>query len=121
MTITGSGFDDTDQILLNGDMLSNVTFVSATELEVILPVRPLGSYSLNVLVDDNGFAGRDVSTDIDYILRVDNVFPRQASRMGGQRVTITGAGFHEDLTIVNVGETNCVVDSVTNTQVRFTH
>ena len=120
VTITGSGFTNTDTIMLGNEALSNnVTFVSATQYEALLPVRSQGVYALNVRVDASGYATRSVNTDITYTLRVDNVFPRQASLMGGQKLTITGSGFHDDMTTVMVGESECEVDDISSTQVRY--
>lgn len=52
-------------------------------------------------------------------LRITNVFPLQGSIQGGTTLTITGSGFgtNDSLVDVNVGDLQCDVKSVTNTQV----
>ncbi|VDH99664.1 Hypothetical predicted protein, partial [Mytilus galloprovincialis] len=60
--------------------------------------------------------------EIEYLLKVTNVFPKSGSLFGGTRVTITGVGFstNESLTEVKVGDTDCDVDSASNTVIECT-
>ena len=48
-----------------------------------------------------------------------NVYPLRGSLQGGTKLTITGAGFgtNESLVDVSVGDFTCDVDSVQNTQI----
>ena len=74
-----------------------------------------------IIVFTNSFLFHySVDTSIVYRLRVLNVFPRQGSLMGGQKLTITGEGFSTTgLNDVTLGDSACVEESATNTQVHI--
>jgi hypothetical protein len=52
-------------------------------------------------------------------LKITNVYPLQGSLLGGTKLTITGSGFGTDdnAVVVKIGDVNCEILSLTNTQI----
>lgn len=52
-------------------------------------------------------------------LSVTNVYPLSGSLQGGTRLTVTGSGFGDNSSLVevDVGDVSCDVESVTNNQI----
>jgi hypothetical protein len=46
LTINGSGFDSSTQVLINEQLCSQVQYISATQLTVTTPALAIGAYSL---------------------------------------------------------------------------
>ena len=60
MTIGGTGFAD-DDVVMVGDVEATVESVTTTEIVVTLPGMEQGTYALNVMIDDSGYALRRYS------------------------------------------------------------
>ena len=91
-----------------------VTSVTDTEVQASFDDIPAGFYHLQVSLLDVGNALNDNSVStIKSAGSVDSISPSEGSILGGQEVTITGAGFHRvENTMVQIGDTPCEVTSV---------
>lgn len=110
VTVTGQGFQPGATVRLDNQYL-DTTYISATQLSVVLPALPSGNYRLKVL-NPNGLEG-EIVAGITYsgptVLRVE---PREASPAGGDIVTLVGAGFDSDTQVTVGGLTASIVQVV---------
>jgi len=119
ITITGTGFGTSASVLhpvrVNGKPAPHSTY-GDTEIKVVLPANPPGTYPLVVSTAVGNATG---SADITYTLRVDNVYPTSGSQDGGTDITITGEGFstNKEENLIHFGTAKCEVLSATTTQV----
>ncbi|XP_060573258.1 fibrocystin-L-like isoform X2 [Ruditapes philippinarum] len=120
LTIAGSSFTSTQGNVYLGKVVGTVASWTDSQIEVDVTDVPAGTHELKVETS-NGVA-TDGSGDIPTVtvdLSITNVFPLQGSLLGGTKLTITGTGFgnNETLIDVKIGEVNCLTETVTDTQI----
>src|SRR5206468_2380527 len=99
-TVLGSGFQPGATVRVGGAAATAVTVVSATKLTARTPAHVAGV--ADVTVSTPGGSSLKASADrYTYLKRptVTFVSPRSGSRVGGTKVTITGAGFVAGATV----------------------
>ncbi|XP_067951959.1 fibrocystin-L-like, partial [Watersipora subatra] len=118
LIISGTGFGSSiSDVSIGYGNAADVTEWIDTEIVVVMPSLDLGSYTLLVSTD-SGYA--DLSTNsipkIVYRLEITDISPRLTSKYGGSKHTITGFGFGENSTAIDVkiGPVACEVETVTN-------
>ncbi|XP_072303332.1 fibrocystin-L-like [Eucyclogobius newberryi] len=106
LTIEGSNLgarDDGSAVLVGGEACVVLTWTQ-TNITCLLPVLPPRLHHINVQVQNNGNArmsdGENAS--IEYILEVHSVSPLVGSLMGGTKLTVTGAGFGQNASDIEV-------------------
>lgn len=93
VTITGQGFTNDTQVLFGAYSSPRVTFVSATELKVIVP-RGAAAGLVDLLVyNKNGTNSQRRAYTYVADLRITRVAPPAGGIVGGDTVTLTGSGF----------------------------
>ena len=116
LTLSGTGFGYDSATVMIGDaecVTSNVTdehivcdvtgaIVGAQTLFVVIPEKGLATYSPSTIMVD---------------ATLDAVNPTEGGTNGGTKITITGNGFKVDDTSVQVGSSDCPVDSVITNQI----
>ena len=107
VTITGDLFAtiSSDNVVTIGGAECAIFDASTTEINCTLGPALTGSYKVNVLVTDIGFAVGDV--DFVYMLRVSTVSPMQGSFAGKNTLTIFGVGFEPASTFVTICNQSC--------------
>ncbi|XP_052286416.1 fibrocystin-L-like [Dreissena polymorpha] len=120
LMISGSKFGPSQGTVYLADQEATVISWSDTDIAIDVEVTVAGDLPLLIMID-TGLAVNS-SNNIPQVtvdLRITNVFPLQGSIQGGTTLTITGSGFgtNDSLIEVNVGDLQCDVTSVTNTQV----
>uniref|UniRef100_A0A3B4AF70 Uncharacterized protein n=1 Tax=Periophthalmus magnuspinnatus TaxID=409849 RepID=A0A3B4AF70_9GOBI len=75
-----------------------------TNISCVLPVLPPGLHRVDIQVQNNGNAqiSSGVNASIEYILEVHSVSPLVGSLMGGTKLTITGSGFSQNTSNIEV-------------------
>ncbi|KAJ0003487.1 hypothetical protein NQD34_008585, partial [Periophthalmus magnuspinnatus] len=91
-----------------------------TNISCVLPVLPPGLHRVDIQVQNNGNAqiSSGVNASIEYILEVHSVSPLVGSLMGGTKLTITGSGFSQNTSNieVSIGGVECEVMSAVETK-----
>ena len=87
------------KIILHNDTLkkelTSLTTHTDTSIVFDAPEIIAGTYTINVLVEDLGYATFDsVSQDVQYQLKLTSVSPNSGSK-GGQEITLNGHGFSD--------------------------
>lgn len=93
VTLTGSHFIPETQVGVDGAWLAEVSYVSATQLTVVMPS---GSGAVPITVQNPGTAIATASMDYTYestALFVTGLIPDKGSRFGGTTIQIQGEGF----------------------------
>lgn len=110
VTVNGQGFQPGATVWLGNQYLTT-TFISSTQLSIVLPTLPPGTYQLKV-INPTGLEWQ-LPVGITYsgptVLRVD---PREASPIGGDLVTLVGAGFDSNTQVTIGGQAAPVVQVV---------
>ncbi|XP_052063080.1 fibrocystin-L-like [Mytilus californianus] len=124
LTISGSGFSNTGTLRIGDTEIPDAVFTDTT-ITATLPSMSQGVKKVWVFAStSNGAAVNSVNEvpEIEYLLKITNVFPQSGSLFGGTRVTITGVGLstNTSLTEVKVGNTLCDVESASDTQIECT-
>jgi hypothetical protein len=91
VTVTGTGFDDDTIVILDGDVVDDVTVVSDTEIEFTTPAHTAGT--VDVVVENA--AGESAPADFTFygVTTIDEVDPPSGPLAGGNTVTLTGSCF----------------------------
>uniref|UniRef100_A0A3P9KTK4 Polycystic kidney and hepatic disease 1 (autosomal recessive)-like 1 n=1 Tax=Oryzias latipes TaxID=8090 RepID=A0A3P9KTK4_ORYLA len=115
LTIMGSdlGGQDNDSAVSVGTKECVAVQWTPTNITCLLPVLPPGMYKVGVQVGNRGFpkTSNGLNATIEYILEVHNIFPLAGSLLGGTKLTVSGAGFSNNLTDnkVSIGAADCEV------------
>ncbi|KAJ8313322.1 hypothetical protein KUTeg_009108 [Tegillarca granosa] len=121
LVIQGSGFGSNGTLKI-GDIEVATTTFGDTEVRAELPPLPPGNHQIKLFISPNGYAvlsSTNQLAEIEVILKLQNVFPRLGSVLGGTRLTLTGEGFttNKNLIEVKVGEHICNVETAIQTQI----
>uniref|UniRef100_A0A8C5F806 PKHD1 like 1, tandem duplicate 1 n=1 Tax=Gadus morhua TaxID=8049 RepID=A0A8C5F806_GADMO len=115
LTITGSnlGSSANETAVFVGRGPCPMLEWSPGNLTCLLPVLPPGLYRVDVRVGNNGNPRNSpgVNASIEYVLEVHSVSPRVGSLLGGTQLTLWGAGFSSNASLVrvSVGRAECEV------------
>ena len=93
VTITGENFQETPQVYFGATLAAEVTFTSATSLEVLTPALPMGTVDVTVLNPDGQIDSLEQAFTFVPPPSVLGVSPAAGTSLGGTEVTITGSGF----------------------------
>ncbi|ESO84871.1 hypothetical protein LOTGIDRAFT_131466, partial [Lottia gigantea] len=122
--ISGTGFggaETSSEALMIGEKYAVIVSYSDTEINATLPSNRPGSYPLQLSVGILGLADLRINniSNIMYTLQITNIYPAQGSLYGGTRVTITGAGFTTDTSLIDIkfGPFGCAVESATTSSI----
>ncbi|KAI8520672.1 Fibrocystin-L [Branchiostoma belcheri] len=109
ITLTGSKFgtDQGDIVVTIDNAGCGVTSLSDTEIQCSVGSHSAGEFPVVVRSESRGYAISNVN--FTYQLRVDSASPTEGSFGGGQELTVTGAGFDPQLTVVTVCDRACVL------------
>jgi hypothetical protein len=123
LTISGTGFPDvlSEIEVMVGANDCQVQNATATEITCILPRNPPGQAKVVVDTQKNGRASYSgPETNYTYVLSVSDVSPKRGSLNGGTEVTISGEGFHSNMSgnVVKLGEKRCVVFESTSSEIK---
>jgi hypothetical protein len=123
LTISGTGFPDilSEIEVMVGGSNCRVENATATEIKCILPRSPPGEAKVVVDTQKNGRASYSGSEmNYTYVLSVTKVSPKRGSLNGGTEVTITGNGFHSNMSgnVVKLGRKRCVVFESISTEIK---
>ncbi|XP_053372863.1 fibrocystin-L-like [Mercenaria mercenaria] len=120
LTISGSSFTSTSGRVHVGSVAGTIASWTDSQIEVDVSGVPAGTHELKVETS-NGLAtdGNGDIPSVDVDLGITNVFPLTGSILGGTKLTVTGTGFGTNATLVdvNVGDVECEIDTVTDTQI----
>ncbi|XP_071792804.1 fibrocystin-L-like isoform X2 [Asterias amurensis] len=114
LTLTGSGFSANsgeNNVTLN-DAVCEVTSFSETSISCSVGESVAGVFDVLVEVDGRGYAEYpNGSLTFQYEMGVTDISPTVGSEAGGTEVDITGYGFSEDISNVNVtvGSLPCLI------------
>ncbi|RUR01400.1 IPT/TIG domain-containing protein [Labedella endophytica] len=91
VTITGSGFDDTEEVLFDGEPAADFDIISDTEILAVSPPHVPATVGVQVVTD----VGASAPADFEYyaVTAVDAIDPEAGPIAGGTDVTITGSCF----------------------------
>jgi hypothetical protein len=126
VTITGTGFESTDQLVFNGSNLTS-TFVSSTTRTFASPALSAGFCSV-ALVDRFNQTATGPTFELRSIVpAVSSVLGRGGPKLGntnmaangGATIQVTGSGFLTNDT-VTLGGASATITSLTSTQIAFT-
>ncbi len=120
VTISGSGFTDTmDDIAVTiGTEICEVTSASTTEIVCTIGSVPAGSAAMIITISPHGKASFDgIANTITSSATIFNVSPVIGSKKGGTEVTITANGLHEQDTSIMINNKQCVIKTVTKSEV----
>ena len=107
LTITGTGFDASNNKVTVGGADCSVTASSSTSIECTLSAGPNGDHAVIVHASKGQTSG---STTFTFTSGLSSISPTSGSRKGGLLLTIAGFGFSPDAT-VTVGGEACTVES----------
>ena len=98
VNVYGAGFSPQVGVSISTDPALRVTFVDSSTLRVLTPPRPKGLADLRVTTPTESVEAEDA---IQYFepLRIDAVEPASGSTLGGDTVTVRGAGFTSTTTL----------------------
>ena len=124
ITITGTQFTtDTSKVTVTiGGVACAVSSASATEIVCSVGYVPVGDAALVVNISQ---VGDSTFTDASHKTLwsskdIFSVTPNIGSRNGGQEVTIAGNGFHLTGTTVTIKDKECVITSITISEIKCT-
>ncbi|KAJ8313345.1 hypothetical protein KUTeg_009131 [Tegillarca granosa] len=104
LVIQGSGFGSNGTLKI-GDIEVATTTFGDTEVRAELPPLPPGNHQIKLFISPNGYAvlsSTNQLAEIEVILKLQNVFPRLGSVLGGTRLTLTGEGFTTNKNLIEV-------------------
>uniref|UniRef100_A0A8C6RMA5 Fibrocystin-L n=1 Tax=Nannospalax galili TaxID=1026970 RepID=A0A8C6RMA5_NANGA len=102
------GFDISEVSVMINDSACNVTTVNDSVLQCIVGDHAGGIFPVAMFHKTKGSALSSVV--FEYPLYIQNIHPRQGSFGGGQTLTVTGAGFNPQNSIILVCGSECAVD-----------
>jgi len=111
--LVGSRFENVEKVLV-GEAEGEIVSFDNSEIAVLAPPNNIGTYDV-IVVNKNGHS--ENSKKLAYVLEVSSVLPKVSSIAGGALLTIKGSGFAEDRTEVKIGESACIIKSVTETTI----
>jgi IPT/TIG domain len=116
VTLTGTNFTAASTVKVDG-VLTPVTYVSDTQLQVIMPSAAAGPVGLTVTTVGGTTAARTYT----YLAvpTVSSLLPASGTTLGGTSVTVTGTGLGS-VTNVKVDGTTATVTAQTGTSLTFT-
>lgn len=129
ITITGSGFADTDRsslvqnITVGAGLCRNINVTNTTFLTCVLNNAFIGTYPVYVYIGGGLADRRPLTASVFNVLgQVTGVSPPTGSIAGGQVITVTGTGFGNIVRQVSVSLSgaNCTVLSVNHTFITCT-
>lgn len=97
--LTGAGFSQAATVTFGGAAASQVTLISATELDVVTPSHAAGAVDVAVTVDGATATLAGAFTYTRGAPSVAAAAPRTGPIEGGTLVTITGSGFADGATV----------------------
>ncbi|XP_060603397.1 fibrocystin-L-like isoform X3 [Ruditapes philippinarum] len=119
--ISGSSFSPSKGSVFVGSVEAAVT--SWSDSQIVISVHDVlpGIQQLRIEAP-NGYAVKANTFELPTVnvdLKITNVYPLQGSLLGGTKLTITGSGFGTDdnAVVVKIGDVNCEILSLTNTQI----
>lgn len=124
LTISGTGFPTAKEEIeiMVGGKKCEVQNATAAQITCTLPRNPPGQAKVVVDTQRNSRASYNGSSPMNftYVLTVSNVSPQRGSLNGGTEVTITGEGFHSNMSrnAVKFGQKRCVIFDSTSNQIK---
>ena len=102
--IYGNGFNksDANPVVNIGDKLCEYVSHNETTVACIAPDNAAGMFPVSVHVRGIGTTRNEVNSSLTYILLIFDLKPNCGSFLGGTLVTITGEGFGENGTLLDV-------------------
>ncbi|KAK3107254.1 hypothetical protein FSP39_010348 [Pinctada imbricata] len=123
LTLTGTSFgtQSTDTKLEIGTQAATITSYTDTQVVATLPSQATGTYPVKLTVGAAGYAlySGSGNLEIEYKLKVTNMYPRSGSLYGGTVLTVIGEGFGTTASVLSptVGSHACdIIGTVTDTQ-----
>ena len=118
LTIIGTGFSSVlDEVSVTvGGVECSVIHASESEIQCNVGYVPAGDAALivNILNQGNSaLAFDDDKTTLWSATDIYTINPYTGSVQGGQLITITGSGFHVDDTVVTIDGIECIIESIT--------
>ena len=116
LTLSGTGFGYDSARVMVGD--TECITSDVTDVRIVCDVTGaiVGAQTLSVVIPEKGLATFTPST-IMVDATLDAVNPTEGGTNGGTRITITGNGFKVDDTSVQIGSSDCPLDSVMPNQI----
>ena len=123
LNISGTGFPTAKEEIevMVGGKNCEVQTATATQITCTLPRNPPGQAKVVVDTLENSRASYNgQEANFTYVLTVSNVSPQRGSLHGGTKVTITGEGFHTNMSgnAVKFGQKRCVVFESTSSEIK---
>ena len=112
ITITGSSFSSSvsdTKVKIGGEDCS-VQTASSSEITCTVGRLPVGNNNVYVYVGNDGRAASTAQIESSKVAQID--LPAMSSEHGGAELVISGNGFVNGATTVDVGGTDCPVTSV---------
>ena len=124
LKIQGTSFISTsgsDPIVKIGGKPCVVVNSSDTEISCTTPPNSPGKHRLAVIIEGKGLALiSQLWKSVEYVLYVENIYPKHGSVLGGTTLTLEGAGFVTNASKVHViiGKRKCDVISSTENKIQ---
>lgn len=112
-SLTGSNFGTEGKVQIGTENCEILSW-SDTEVSAKFPPMSIGSYDVKISTDE-GFSSNSLS--VDYKLEVYSTSPEMSSVAGGAMMTIKGFGFNEGTTVVKIGESDCKIEEISESEV----
>lgn len=119
ITISGSGFGNQKEnasVSLDGSPCDIIT-ISMSRITCTTTAHAAGSVSVEISIDDSSVTiSNAFEYDSSLDIQVTGLSPQQGGVSGGEVITISGSGFM-NMTTVQVGNENCVIQSLTEAEI----
>ena len=119
VTINGTGYKTNGNLTVTiGNKYCDITSTTATSIICTAPDQDPGMYMLKVFLADVGAAREKIN--VTYNLVVTDFQPRFGSMVGGTEVIITGHGFGNNASCIDVviGTSRCETKDVSDTHIK---
>ena len=122
LTISGSGFTNVmgDIAITVGGIECIVVHASGTGIQCSVGYVPSGNAQLVVNIAGQGNSALMFDGDTTALWSATDIYsvdPSAGSVEGGQSITIMGNGFHVDDTVVTIDSAECVIDTISLSQI----
>ncbi|XP_061122944.1 PKHD1 like 1, tandem duplicate 1 [Syngnathus typhle] len=124
LTVLGSNLGEpaNNSKVYVGEMECQIEQWTSTNITCLLPMLPAGLHDVHVQVGNKGYpqSSNGVDARIEYVLEVHSISPTTGSLMGGTQVTVSGAGFSQNVSDNKVyfGESECEVQVASANELR---
>lgn len=106
LTIVGRNFTADAKVFLNDHSLDNMTFISSSQLKVLIPLNAV-SGNINVEVDEVPSGAKLLTIINPYLPKIDSIWPLKV--VPGETVLIFGKRLYDDQTQVTINETEAAI------------